>query len=82
MQAANTGIPDAVTSELVAALGTALRGLRTDFRDRPEQVLAAEWRAGFADRVTWLDDTRCYLMITHAMAVVHSTDQLAKLLLG
>jgi hypothetical protein len=70
VQAANPEIPDAVTSELMATLGSALRTLRTDFRDRPEQVLAAEWRAGFADRVAWLEDIRCYLMITHAMTVV------------
>jgi hypothetical protein len=70
VQADDNRVPAAVTTELTATLTEALGSLRTEFRERSEQVLAAEWRAGFADRVTWLDDVECYFKIAHALTVV------------
>jgi hypothetical protein len=65
----NTGLPPSVVEELMATLTAALRRLRADFRDRSEQVLAAEWLAGFKDRGAFLDDARGYFMIAHALTV-------------
>lgn len=66
---AGTGIPAPVVDELLSALSSGLRALRSDFADRSEQVVAAEWRGGFRDRAVHLDDIQTYLMITQAMYV-------------
>jgi hypothetical protein len=70
VQADHNQIPAAVVDEITATLTEALSSLRAEFRDRSEQVLAAEWRAGFADRAGWLDDAGCYFKIAHALTVV------------
>jgi hypothetical protein len=63
------GIPASVVDGLMSTLAASLRVLRTDFQDRSEQVIAAEWRGSFRSRAGFLEDDQTYFMITHALTV-------------
>lgn len=65
--ARSTGLPETAVERLVSALGKGVGLLRSEHRDRAEEVLATQWRAAFHDRAGHLDEPRPYLLVAEAL---------------